>query len=219
MEGLDVVPVLLEEGDQEIDGHHAVLTELITGHANIADGDTHAQDLLELELDVGFHVVALLLDVVVVGDQGGELTGLVQAGAQQTRNLRDEDLGGQEGVVLEGKLLDELLVLVELLEILNGLEVHAQLGGLVAMDGVTEDADLHARAGNVGHLDGTGETLVTLGVVILETDLEIDGLQEFALLLLAPLQDLLKSNLEGFNVQLRHGWCWLGARLLPQTSR
>ena len=32
-------------------------------------------------------------------------------------------------------------------------------------------------------LDGTRETLVALGVVVLETDLELDGLDEVALLL------------------------------------
>ena len=36
-------------------------------------------------------------------------------------------------------------------------------------------------------LDGTRETLVALGVVVLETDLELDGLDEVALLLAVGL--------------------------------
>jgi len=204
VEGLDVVPVLLEEGDQEIDGHHGVLTEFGLVHTDVANGDTHAQNLLELELDVGLDGVAFLLDVVVVGDQGRELTSLVQTGSQQTRDLGDENLGGQEGIVLASQLLDELLVLVQLLKILDGLEVNSELGGLFAMDGITEDADLHARARDVRKLDGTGETLITLGIVILQANLEIDGLHELAFLLLAPLQDVGNSRLEGFNLQLRH---------------
>jgi len=205
MEGLDVVPVLLEEGDEEIDSHHGVLTELFVGEAGVADGDAHAQNLLKLELDVGLQLVALLLDVVVMGDQGRELTGLVETGTQQTGNLGDQDLGGQEGIVLTSELLDELLVLVELLEILDGLEVNTELAGLLAMDSISENADLHAGTGDVRHLDGTGETLITLGVIILEADLKIDGLHELAGLSLAPLQDFGQSRLEGISVQLRHG--------------
>jgi len=219
VEGLDVVPVLLQEGNQEIDRHHAVVTEFIVAHGNVSDGDTHAQHLLELEFDVRLELSALLFDVIVVGDQSRELTGLVQAGTQQTRNLRDEHLGGQEGIVLAGQFLDELLALVQFLEILHGLEIITELGGLVAMDSITEDADLHARAANVRKLDGTCETLITLGVVILKADLEIDGLHELALLLLAPLQDIRQGGPEGFNVQLRHVGCWFGARLsLPQIT-
>ena len=63
------------------------------------------------------------------------------------------------------------------------------------MDGITEDADLHAGAGNVGKLDGTGETLITLGIVVLKSDLELDGLDEIALLFLAPLQDRREGGL------------------------
>ena len=45
---------------------------------------------------------------------------------------------------------------------------------------IGKNADGHARAGDVGQLDGSGETLVPLRVVVLETDLELDGLDEVA---------------------------------------
>ena len=48
--------------------------------------------------------------------------------------------------------------------------------GIHEMHTVTENA-----------LDGSRETLVTLGVVVLETDLELDGLDEVALLLAVGL--------------------------------
>jgi hypothetical protein len=38
---------------------------------------------------------------------------LRETGAEETRDLLDERLGREEGVVLLGELLDELLVLVE----------------------------------------------------------------------------------------------------------
>jgi hypothetical protein len=43
---------------------------------------------------------------------------------------------------------------------------------------VTENAEGHAGAGDDGQLDGSGETLVTLGIIVLEADLELDGLEE-----------------------------------------
>ena len=56
-----------------------------------------------------------------------------------------------------------------------------------------------SRVSNV--LDGSRETLVLLGIVVLEADLEIDGLDELAVLLLGLLEDGLDALEEGF---LRH---------------
>lgn len=43
--------------------------------------------------------------------------------------------------------------------------------------------DAHARTRDGGQLDGSRETLVTLGIIVLEADLEFDGLEEVSLLL------------------------------------
>ena len=40
---------------------------------------------------------------------------------------------------------------------------------------VTEDADCHARARNLGQLHRAGETLVSLWVIVLQADLQLDG--------------------------------------------
>ena len=42
--------------------------------------------------------------------------------------------------------------------------------------------DGHVRPWHLWQLDGTRETLVTLRVIILEADLEFDGLEEVSLL-------------------------------------
>ena len=47
-------------------------------------------------------------------------------------------------------------------------------------------------------LDGAGETLVTLGVVVLETNLELDGLDKVTLLLL--------GRREQFTDRAPHAW-------------
>jgi hypothetical protein len=71
----NVLPALLEQGDKVVDGQHEVGNKLLLGHLDVADGDTKAQNLLELELDGGLDVVDLVLHVFGVGDGGGELAG------------------------------------------------------------------------------------------------------------------------------------------------
>ena len=79
----------------------------------MSNGDTQAQHLLELELDGGANLSELVAEVLGVRHGGGELAGLGETGAEQTRDLLDEGLGREEGVVLLGELLHELFVLVE----------------------------------------------------------------------------------------------------------
>lgn len=107
---------------------------------------------------------------------------LGKTGTEETRNLLDQSLGSDEGIVLASKLLDELLVLVQLLEIVGGHGVNTAVLGTIEIVLVTQDADGHVGAGHGGELDGAGETLVTLRVIVLEADLELDGLEEVALL-------------------------------------
>lgn len=124
---------------------------------------------------------------------------------QETGDLLDQRVGSDESVVLASQLLDELLVLVELLQVLGGHGVNTAVLRTVNVVLVTENADAHVRAGNLGELDGAGETLVTLRVVVLEADLELDGLEEVALLLLvAVLEQLLHVRTHASDRDLRH---------------
>ena len=124
---------------------------------------------------------------------------------QETGNLLDEGVGSDEGIVLASKLLDELLVLVELLQVVGGHGVDTTVLGTVDIVLVTENADGHVGARDTGKLDGARETLVTLGVVVLEADLELDGLQEVALLLLVGvLEQLLHILTHASDRDLRH---------------
>ena len=79
---------------------------------------------------------------------------LGQTGTKQTGDLFDEGLRGQERVVLLSQLLDELLVLVELLQVINRHVLEVDLLGTVDVGGIGENADGHARAGNVGEPGG-----------------------------------------------------------------
>lgn len=53
--------------------------------------------------------------------------------------------------------------------------------------------DAHVGAGDDWQTDGSRETLVTLRIIVLETDLELDGLEEVALL---GLEGVLKELLD-----------------------
>lgn len=114
--------LLLQERDQEVDGEHDVLHNLVLGHVDVTDGNTKTENLLELELDGRSDVVDLSSEILGVRNGGRELARLGETGTEQTGNLLDEGLRGKESVVLLSELLDELLVLVELLQVLNGHE-------------------------------------------------------------------------------------------------
>ena len=109
----NVLPALLEQRDKVVDGQHEVGNELVLGEVDVADGDTETQHLLELEHDGRANLSELGAEVLGVRHGGGELARLGEAGSEQTGDLLDEGLGGEEGVVLLGELFDELLVLVE----------------------------------------------------------------------------------------------------------
>lgn len=49
----------------------------------------------------------------------------------------------------------------------------------------------HVRSRNSGQPNGTRETLVTLGIIVLEADLELDGLEEVSLLLIERIVEKL----------------------------
>lgn len=149
VERLDVLPVLLEQRDQEVDGQHDVSNQLVLSHLDVANSNTQAKNLLELELDGGTDFIGLDGQVIVVRHSSGELADLVETRTQETRNLLDQSFRSKEGIVLLGKLLDQLLVLVELLQVINRLEFHASSLGLVTVESITENADGQVRTRNV----------------------------------------------------------------------
>jgi hypothetical protein len=158
-----------------------------------------------LELDGGLDLVDAASQVVGVRDRGGELAGLGQTRTQETRDLLDESLGSDEGIVLAGKLLDELLVLVELLQVISGHGIDTTVLGTINIVLVTENADGHVGAGDGRQADGARETLVTLRVIVLQADLKLNGLEEVALLgLVGVLQELTDLRTDISDCDFRH---------------
>jgi len=69
-----VLPALLQQRDEVVDSQHDVGDQLVLSHADIANSNTHTQDLLQLELDGALDFVDLGGQVFVVGDGSGEFT-------------------------------------------------------------------------------------------------------------------------------------------------
>ena len=111
-----------------------------------------------------------------MSDDLGEHTDSVENGSEDGGDLLDERVRSEEHGVLLGPLLDELLVLVEGLEEIEVNCVNLDVLGLnnVEMLGVSDQADLEAWSGDVGETDGSSETLVLLGIVVLEADLKFN---------------------------------------------
>merc|ERR1739845_204971 len=184
------LPLFLEERDQEVNAHVDVLDQLIVVHVHITDGNSQAQDLLHLELDGGLHLSNLGVHVIASRQNTWKLTRLVQAWSQQSRNLSDQSVRSQESVVLFSELLHQLLVLIKLLQIIDGHAWDVELVGLIDMRLVTQNANSELWLGNVWQFHGSTESLVLLGIVVLEHDLKLDGFSEFSVFVLGLLDHI-----------------------------
>lgn len=71
--------------------------------------------------------------------------------------------------------------------------------------------EAHVGAGHGRQTDGAGETLVTLGVIVLQTDLKLDGLEEVSLLLILRVVEQLLDI-------LAHSGCGRRKALVTDTQ-
>ena len=74
---------------------------------------------------------------------------LVKTRSQQSWNLLDQSVRSHEGVILGCKLLDLLLVLVQLLEVVGRHGVHAQGLSLVNVLLISQQTDLVLQLWNM----------------------------------------------------------------------
>merc|ERR1719151_154313 len=131
--------------------------------------------------------------------QSGKLSGFVKPGTKEPGDLLDKGLGREESIVLLSELLDQLLLLVELFEVIGTHEGNSLGLGLIAVLLVAEHAHGELRTRHVSQLHSAGESLVLLGIVVLEADLQVDGLHELAFFgLLGMLEHLGHALKEGF---------------------
>ena len=96
MDGLKVLPSLFQEGDQEVDGHSDVLSQLFFCHLFVSDSDGHAGNFLKLELDTSSNIIDLVLQGFSVSNDLGEHTDSIQDGSQDGRDLLDDSISGKK---------------------------------------------------------------------------------------------------------------------------
>lgn len=85
----NVLPSLLEERDEEVDGQHDVGDKLVDSEVNVSDGNGETKDLLQLEFDGRSDLCELCCHVIGVGERSWELSSLGKTWSKQTRNLLD----------------------------------------------------------------------------------------------------------------------------------
>lgn len=200
MDAVDVLPLLLEEGGKEVEGHDNVLSDLLIVEALVGDGDVKVGNLLELPLDGSLNIINLLLEWLVMGHWLWEHTNSVKHWSKDNWDLLNENIGSNEHGVLLGPLLDEFLVLVELLEVVKSddFDVDVVVGNLIGMLLISNDADLKVWSWDVWKSDGTNETLILLWIVVLESNLELNSLGELSSLgSVSHLDDLTLNPLVG----------------------
>ena len=109
-EGTDVLPLLFEQGHEEVDRRDGVEGQLSGFHLDMADGDAECEHLFHLELDGRLEVVDLGAHVVVVSEETWELASLVETRAQDTWDLLDESSGRKESCTGQDALCEQYAV-------------------------------------------------------------------------------------------------------------
>jgi len=95
----NVLPVLLQEGDEEVGALVGVGHNVVLRHLHVGNGNSEGQHLFHLEFDGGLELLALARHAVLVVEDGRELASLVKARAKHARDQLDNGRRGEEDVV------------------------------------------------------------------------------------------------------------------------
>ncbi len=178
----NVLPLLLQKTGQKVGRKLRVDHDLLGIHVDVTDGNIQAHDFLHLELDGGLDLIDFVLHVFSTSKEGREFTSLGETRTQETRDLLDHAIRRQEEIITLGKLLDQFLVLVELLQVFNTHVVDFNTGSLFAVSSISKNTALESRAGDGGELEGACETFVADRIVVLQSNLNLNGFSEVSLL-------------------------------------
>ena len=167
----NVVPVLLQQRGQEVDGQGDVLSLFFLGHVQISYSHSQTQHLLQLELDGRHGVVDLFHHIFVGSHSGREFVDFCEGRAYKFGNLLDDAFGSQQNRVGLEVFLHGLAVLVEFLQAFCVNEGDACSLSLITVDLISQDDCPKLGSRHMGEFDGTGKSLVLLWVVVLDSHL------------------------------------------------
>ena len=142
MKSSDVLPSLLCQGDQEVNTHGDVLSQLFFGLFYISDSSSQARGFLGLELDGVLDFGDFVEELFSFSHGDGELSELDEDIAQKLSDLLSNRVRCQEDIVFLCPLFNFGLILVESLKSINVNVWDFVSGSLFDMDGVGEDTNL-----------------------------------------------------------------------------
>jgi hypothetical protein len=116
-----------------------------------------------------------------VGNNLREHTNSIKNGSEDCRNFLNKGVSGKEDVILLGPLLNRFLLLVEFLESFKIDDINIETLGFFQVFGISDQTDLELGSRNVRKSDGTGKSLIFLGIVVLKSDLEFNCFNELSL--------------------------------------
>jgi hypothetical protein len=184
VDGLEVVPLLLEEGSKEVKSHNDVLSEFIVSHELVTGGNIEAGNLLELPLDGSLNIVKFLLDWLVVSHWLREHTNSVKNWTKDDWDFLNKGISSKEEGVFLGPLFDLLLILVEFLEVIKGGNINFEVGGFdfIRVLLIGNNANLKVWSWDIWKSDGSNKSLILLWIIILKGNLKFNSLLELSFL-------------------------------------
>merc|ERR1711893_581455 len=110
----------------------------------------------------------ILASMSSVSQESRKLSSLVQSGTQEPGDLFDQGFGCQKCIVLLGQFLHQLLLFVQLFQVV-GTHVGKSFSlGFVTMLLISENTDGKLGSWHMAQLNSARETLVLLGIVVLQ---------------------------------------------------
>lgn len=150
---LHIVPAFLQERYKEVDTEIKVLANVLFAKVDCADRSTHAQNLLELELNSGLNFFHLILNAFRLTDHDRELVDFVEHVTEQSRDLSHERLASDQLVEGGSPFLDRFTLLVKFLETFNIDESDTGCLCLLAVECSADDSTSFAWVGLVRKAD------------------------------------------------------------------
>lgn len=147
----------------------------------MTDGGSKAEDFFQLELDGVFEVFNFIDDLLSFVDGEGMSLELDKDVSNQLSKLLEESIRGNQDIILFGPFLDFVLVLVESLETISINGIDSSSLSFFDVNDRSNNANLHSKMWLVGESNRSLESFVFFGIVIPETNLQLDGLNKLPL--------------------------------------
>ncbi len=143
MESSNILPSFFHQGDQEIDRHGKILSNVIFSCLDGSDGSTQASCFLWLELDSVFQLVNLGGNLLSFGQSYREETHLDKHITEKLGGLLSNWITGEKDIIFLGPLFNLGLIFIESFEPININVGNIVSSGLFDVGGISKNTDLN----------------------------------------------------------------------------